>query len=324
MSLFENITARAIQGQGCTADEALFLVRNIALDDLIASADKIRAVFFGKRISMCMIINAKSGICTMDCQFCAQSGHHSLDIAVFPFLRPQRLNAEMARVISSGSHACGVVTSGGKLHSEDLGAFIEVMTQQPATCRTCEICASFGRLSEDGLQQLKDAGLDRYHHNLETSEQYYPRISSTQQWRHRLETVKSATRVGLKVCSGGLFGLGESWEDRIQLALTLRECEVDRIPINFLNPRTGTPLGHRPLLAADEALRIIALYRHLLPSQTLKVCGGRAVTLGDKQPLLFVAGANSLMTGDYLTTKGRMPQEDVNLIRACGFTISRG
>lgn len=213
------------------------------------------------------------------------------------------------------------MTSGGRLSPEEIETFIAALAQQTPLPLNCEICASFGSLSEASLAQLKSYKLDRYHHNLETSERFYAHVSSTQQWRPRLETVKSAKRAGLKVCSGGLFGLGEQWEDRIVLALVLREQEVDSVPINFLNPQSGTPLGDRPLLSAEEALRIVALCRHLLPTRTLKLCGGRAVTLGDKQKLMFAAGANSLMTGDYLTTPGQLPEHDIALIRECGLEV---
>jgi len=184
------------------------------------------------------------------------------------------------------------------------------------------LCASLGRLAPAELVQLKQAGIGRFHHNLESSKAYYPSICSTQTWQQRFDTVKAAQAAGLDICSGGLFGLGESWEDRIDLALTLRELEVDSVPINFLYAHPGTALKAIPALSADEALRIVALYRFLLPQTTLRICGGRTHVLGDRQSELFAAGANGIMTGGYLTVAGSQYEADLAMIDELGLQVA--
>jgi biotin synthase len=182
-------------------------------------------------------------------------------------------------------------------------------------------CASLGRLDEPGLRLLKDAGLARYHHNLESSRTFFPHLCTTHTWDERLATLRAAQAAGLEVCSGGLFGAGETWEDRVDLALALRDLGVQQVPINFLNPIPGTPLENQPRLAADEGLRLIAIYRLLLPTATLRLCGGRPTTLGERQAEMFHAGANALMTGDYLTTAGLSPDADRALVANLGLTL---
>ena len=176
------------------------------------------------------------------------------------------------------------------------------------------MCASLGRLTAEELKALKASGVIRFHHNLETSKNFYPSICTTQDWEERRATVQAAQAVGMDICSGGLFGLGESWEDRIDLALTLRDLGVDSVPINFLYAHEGTRLANQSILSAAEALRIIALYRFLLPTVTLRICGGRTHVLGDRQSELFAAGANGMMTGNYLTVAGSQYESDLEMI----------
>ncbi|WP_372808306.1 biotin synthase BioB [Pontiella sp.] len=316
----ESIINNAIAGAGCTPEEALSLV-DANETALFAGATRIREAFFGKQIQLCCIINAKSGKCDMDCRFCSQSGHNSTAIDVYPFMDAQHLENRIRDDIEGGDRMCGVVTSGGKLSSNELEQLADTV-RKIGSGQRAPVCGSLGRLAPEELAMLKESGITRFHHNLEASENYYPEICSTQDWTSRLDTVKAAQQVGLKVCSGGLFGLGESWQDRIDLALTLRELGVDSVPINFLYAHAGTPLKDQPPLSAEEALRIIALYRFLLPSTTLRICGGRAHILGDRQKDLFAAGANGLMTGNYLTVAGSQYESDLEMIRTLGLEIA--
>lgn len=318
--LLLNLIEQGVQGIGCTAQEAAALIDadEAALFD---GATLIREAHFGNRVQLCCIINAKSGRCDMDCRFCSQSAHNTTDIDTYPFLEPQALESSIREAIASGDRKCGVVTSGGRLSDEELEDLTDVVRAIDAA-GPCPVCGSLGRLGPEALGRLKDAGMTRYHHNLETSEAYYTDICSTQTWSSRVDTVKAAQAAGLLVCSGGLFGLGEAWDDRIDLALTLRELGVDSVPINFLYAHPGTPLGDQPPLSAEEALRIIALYRFVLPDVTLRVCGGRAHVLGDRQSELFAAGANGVMTGNYLTVKGSQYETDLEMIRALGLDIA--
>jgi len=254
----------------------------------------------------------------MDCTFCSQSGHASTEIEEYPFMSPSELAPRMVAILENHDCRCSVVTSGGKLSGRELQSLFDTAK----TIGSAPLCASLGRLSREELNQLKQSGITRFHHNLESSEDYYPEICTTQTWRQRLDTVKAAQAAGLDICSGGLFGLGETWGDRIDLALTLRELAVDSVPINFLYAHEGTPLRDTQPMEAAEALRIIAAYRFLLPKATLRICGGRTHVLGDRQADLFAAGANGLMTGNYLTVGGSQYETDLAMIRNLGLQIA--
>jgi len=311
--MLQEIINNAIRGKGCSQTEALWLIGQ-AEQELLRGATQIRESHFGNEVQLCAIINAKSGKCDMDCNFCSQSGHASTEIEEYPFMPPAELARRIGDTIENHDCRCSVVTSGGKLSEKELQSLFKTAK----TLDSSPLCASLGRLTGEELNQLKQSGITRFHHNLESSEAYYPQICSTQTWRQRLETVKAAQAAGLDICSGGLFGLGESWEDRIDLALTLRELEVDSVPINFLYPHDGTPLGRTPPMEASEALRIIMVYRFMLPPATLRICGGRTHVLGKRQDELFAAGANGLMTGNYLTVAGSQYKADLGMIQHLG------
>ena len=318
--MLETIIENAIAGNGCTPDEALEIIGKEEAA-LFAGAGKIREAHFGNRIELCCIINAKSGKCDMDCRFCSQSGHNFTEIETYPFMDSESLENQIRDDIKDGDRKCGVVTSGGKLSPTELNKLSDVV-KQISGGKEAPVCGSLGRLTPENLAMLKASGITRFHHNLEASENYYPEICSTQDWSSRLATVKAAQEVGLKVCSGGLFGLGESWQDRIDLAITLRDLGVDSVPINFLYAHPGTPLKDQAPLSAGEALQVIALYRFLLPTVTLRICGGRAHILGDRQAEIFAAGANGLMTGNYLTVSGSQYDADLEMIHALGLEIA--
>ena len=299
-----------------TQAEALELLRQ-SDQELLASADHIRSQVFGNGIDLCAIINARSGNCSMDCAFCPQSSAHVSDIRTYPLLAPHELNARIMDLASLPVRHIGIVTSGARLHQEELDTLIALCSSLPKDI-TARLCTSLGRLSEASLLALKKCGIRRFHHNLETSQNFYPRICTRQRWEERQNTVITARRVGFVNCTGGLFGMGETWEDRIGLALALKALNVQHIPLNFLDPRPGTPLAKQSPLKATEALRIIALFRHILPTATLRICGGRSVTFGPKEDLLFAAGANALMVGDYLTTRGAGVEHDLALLQRLG------
>ncbi|VGO22390.1 biotin synthase BioB [Pontiella sulfatireligans] len=319
--MLETIIKNALAGNGCTPEEARSLI-NCSEIELFTAATQVREAHFGRQIQLCSIINAKSGQCDMDCRFCSQSGHNSTEIEAYPFMKKGELKRRIEETISGNDRHCGVVTSGGKLSGDELNVLADTV-RSVSNGKPGPVCASLGRLTEDELANLKDAGLTRFHHNLETSENYYPEVCSTQQWSQRLDTVKAAMATGLAVCCGGLFGLGESWDDRIELALTLRGLGVNSVPINFLYAHAGTPMKDTPPLAAEEALRIIAVYRFLLPGTTLRICGGRTHVLGERQADLFSAGANGLMTGNYLTIAGSQYETDLEMIRTLGLEIAQ-
>lgn len=281
-------------------------------------ANLIRERFKGKRIDTCSIINAKSGRCSEDCKFCAQSTYHKTEIPIYPLVDRERVIESAKAASLSGAKHFGIVTSGRLLKQNEIE---RVCGMIEAIKTDISPCASLGGLTRDYAHQLKSAGLARYHHNLEAGETFFAKICTTHTYKERIESIEMAKQAGLEVCSGGIFGVGESWQDRIDLSFKLRELEVDSIPLNFLNPVPGTPLGEREKLAPFEALRIIALFRFIHPKRDIKIGGGREVTLRDLQGWMYYAGANSVMIGNYLTTLGRPPKEDIRLIEDFGLYL---
>jgi len=295
---------------------------NAPLDDLLNEANRVRTETFGNEIDLCAIINIKSGRCTMDCRFCAQSQHHDTTIETYPLRPAEELSSETHKLWEQNIPRIGWVSSGRSLNTEELNAVLDSMQSVLSEKGAKQVCASLGQLGTSELSVLKDAGVCRYHHNLETSERFYPSICTTQRWQDRRTTVERVKELGWAICSGGLFGLGETWEDRLQLALTLKELEVDSVPINFFSPIPGTSLAGQKPLTADEALRIVALFRLALPKATIRICGGRPTVFAEREQdeLLFRAGANALMTGNYLTTSGISPETDREMIERSAVT----
>ena len=285
--------------------------------DLIACAGKIRQKFMAPAVFKCAIINAKSGMCPEDCAFCAQSAHHTTHAETYELRSAQELEETGLKMAAAGATNYSVVTSGTSLTDAEIDIVCGVARRlKEKTGLT--LCASVGLLNRDGARKLKAAGISRYHHNLETARSHFKTICSTHDYDDDIETVKLAKEAGMVVCSGGIFGMGESWTQRVELAFTLKTLDVDSIPINFLNPIKGTPLEKQPLLPAMEALKVIALYRFVFPRKDITICGGREATLKDFQSWIFAAGANGLMVGDYLTTQGRNLEADLGMIEALG------
>ena len=291
----------------------------LPLAELLALTDNLRRKHSGNRVRLCSIINARSGGCREDCAFCAQSAHNRAGVPRYGLVSGEEILAAARNAGDAGAGEFSIVTSGPGAGGSDEAVQIETAVallrgNEPGMGR----CASLGKLSGDELKRLKENGLDCIHHNLETSRGYFPQICSTHSYDERVEMVRLAKENGFRVCSGGIFGLGESIEDRIEMAFELKELGVDSIPINFLNPIKGTRLEAQPLLSPEDALRTIAMFRLVMPGRDIVVCGGREVTLGDLQPLLFWAGANGILIGNYLTTGGRNAEDDLKMIRDLG------
>jgi biotin synthase len=289
--------------------------------EMFLAADRLRKTAFGDGIDACSIINAKSGNCSEDCAFCAQSAHHDTDAAVYPLLTEDTIVNTAKRALDNGVRRFCIVTSGKAVYTDaELGSIAGCIT------RIREIgvmpCATLGSLDRIQMQQLKDAGLNRFHHNIETSRSFFPNICTTHSYDERVETVLIAKELGLSTCSGGIIGMGESSSDRAEMALALRELDVDSVPLNFLMPIPGTPLADSKPIRPMDALRTIALFRFILPNKEIRVCGGRVSGLGELHPLMFNAGANGVLTGDYLTTTGRDYDADLRLFASLGLRIS--
>jgi len=320
MTRFAVLADAAIAGRELDASDAAELVELSEGQpfDLFHEANRIRERVKGRAVRLCSIINARSGACSEDCSFCAQSARYRTGVAVYPLVEPGRIARAAEAGASAGASAFGIVTS-GRGPDRDLARICEAVAEIARRHGgSLECCASLGSLTEQSAAALKAAGLVRYHHNLETARSFFPRVCSTHSYDDRVRTLCAAKAAGLQVCSGGIFGLGEQWPHRIEMAIELRALGVGRVPINFLNPIPGTPLEGAEPLAPLEGLRIIAIYRFLLPKADIMVAGGRQRCLGDLQSWVFYAGANAMMIGNYLTTAGRPPEDDLRMIRALG------
>ncbi|MCK5595071.1 biotin synthase BioB [bacterium] len=288
------------------------------LTDLISTADKIRRKFKGEKVKLCSIINAKSGMCDQDCAFCGQSSYHKTKTPKYPMLDTEAIVKSAMDAERNGAAEFSIVTSGKGINSREEIGKIKRSIKRIKKETSLECCASLGVLNKDFLKELKDAGLDRYHHNLETSQSFFPQICTTRPYRENVDTIIAAKEAGLITCCGGIFGMGESQKQRIELAMTLKELDPDSIPINFLNPVKNTKLENMSLLKPLEALKIIATFRIIFPTKDIIICGGREITLQSLQPMMLLAGANGMIIGDYLTTKGRNVQDDLDMIKDLG------
>ncbi|GBD99506.1 biotin synthase [bacterium BMS3Abin07] len=306
-----------ISGKVLPADDILGLVEKDSYLDLFQLALKVKKHFSGDSVDLCSIINARSGACPEDCSYCAQSSRSRADIPVYPLLESDDIIEKAREIKDKQVKRFCIVTSGKRVHGEDLGRIAKIIK------RIREIgilpCATLGLLDRDDLKLLRDHGLERYHHNLETSERFFPNVCSTHTYADKIRTVEAVKEVGLSLCCGGLFGMGETWQDRIDMAFAIRDLGVDSVPVNFLTPISGTPLQDMAPIEPIEALKIISLYRLVLPDRQVRVCGGRLQTLGELNPLVFLAGADGLLVGNYLTTPGRDIGHDIEIINALGF-----
>jgi len=290
----------------------------------LGEASRLREERFGSRVSFCVIINAKAGMCSEDCAFCSQSVKAHSRAPRYSLLPREELVAAAQAAAAAGASRFSLVTAGrGVASPHDREAILAGVAAVAQAVPGLRVCASLGIVDRGFLMELKAAGLYRYHHNLETAASFFPRICTTHTYADRLATIEAAKDAGLSVCAGGIFGLGETLAQRWEMAQTLQGLEVDALPLNFLHPLAGTPLASRPLLDPLTALKIVAAFRLSFPARSLIICGGRQVTLRSLTPLLFAAGADALMTGDYLTTRGRLPEEDRRMLADLGLELER-
>lgn len=285
---------------------------------LLFHANSLREKYKGNSVELCAIVNAKSGLCSEDCAFCAQSLRYQTHSPRYSLIEKEDIVEKALEAKSYGVARFSIVMSGRTPSKDELYRVAQAL--EALSENGISPCASLGLLRREQIEFLRDRGLKRLHCNIETSERYFSRICTTHSFKDKLETIESAISLGLSVCSGGIFGMGESWQDRVEMAKILRELNVDSVPINFFTPIKGTPLeGLEPIKPLD-ALRVIALFRLILKDKDIRVCGGRPL-LGDFASWIFLAGANALMTGNYLTTKGRGYSDDLKFIREHGLEV---
>ncbi len=278
-------------------------------------AQKLRDQYFPEReIEFCSIINAKSGACSEDCKFCAQSKYYKTPINVYNLVPKEEIIEGAERGIEFGANRYCVVLSGKQATREEVDKIAEAVYEIKKVMKLpINVCVSAGTLDEESLKKLKEAGVKRINHNLESSRNFFPKIVTTHKWEERYETIKRIKKVGLSTCCGGIFGMGETNEDRVDLALTYRELEVDSIPLNFLMKIPGTPLENAPGVTPLEALKIIAMFRFTNPKAELRLCGGREQNLRDFHGMAALM-TNAMMVGGYLTRAGRDIKKDYQLL----------
>lgn len=316
----EKLTDLILDGYLINRDEALELL-NLPLEQLRVSAKKITGHFFKEKVELCCISNGKCGNCTENCKFCSQSRRFDTKIGVSRLKSVDEFFAEAKYNNDHGVHRFSIVTSGLRLPANEVRqvgeAYKKISSELKIRC-----CGSFGLISKDELQYLKDCGLTRFHNNLETSRRYFPEVCTTHTYDQKLATLKNAHDVGLEVCSGCIIGMGETYEDRIDIALTLRDVGAVSTPINILNPIKGTPFEGRPVLAEEEIERSIALFRHIMPRTVLRTAGGRLL-IKKFYTKLFDFGINAEITGDMLTTAGISIAQDISDAVASKRVVSR-
>ena len=312
----EALQQRVIEGGEISREEALALSATPEKEALYAAADRIRAHFMGPHIDLCSIMNAQSGRCSEDCNWCSQSIRFKTGVAEYPLVSAEE-GVRMAQDNSrQGVERFSLVTSGRALKPAQVEAACGIYRAIGATS-PIRLCASMGLLRTPELQKLKDAGVERYHCNIETSASHFPTLCTTHSFEEKVRTIREAQALGMKVCSGGIFGMGESMAQRIEMAFTLRELAVDSIPINILNPIEGTPLQGSAPLSDDEILVSIALFRFINPTAHLRFAGGRNLIFHIQEKAL-AAGISAALVGDYLTTLGASIEQDREMFRRLG------
>jgi biotin synthase len=306
-------------------DEALelgALTDHEEIGALVERAWEVRTDRFGDSTDMCSLVNAKSGGCAEDCGFCAQSRYAEADTPMHAMMEPDQILEHAKAAEAAGAHRFCMVTQGQGLSKRDFAKIVEG-AKLVSEHTNLKRCASIGHMSVDRAKQLKEAGIQRVHHNVETSRSYYPEVSTTVRYEGRIRTIDAVNEAGLESCVGGILNLGETPRQRVEMAFELAEIDPDSVPINLLNPRTGTKFGERELMDPWEVVKWVAIFRLILPDALFRLCGGRVENLGELQPLAVKAGLNGVMMGNFLTTLGVEPAEDRAMFEELGLNVAR-
>ena len=289
-----------IDGRRITREDDLSFFLTCDLDELCEGADRIREACIGDKVDLCSIINGRSGRCPEDCKYCAQSAHHHTSCEVYNFLPEEKILEACKMNESEGVDRFSIVTAGKALTGKEFDQAIHAYETMHRECKI-DLCASMGFISAEQLHRLHEAGVTSYHHNIETSRRNFPNICTTHTYDMKIETLKKVKAEGMCACSGGIIGMGETWEDRLDMAISLAELGIDSIPINALMPIPGTPLEHLPELSEPDILRTIAFFRYINPEANIRLAAGRALLTNDGETA-FKAGASATITGNMLTT----------------------
>ncbi len=305
-----------IAGRRLTKKDDLQSLITCSLTDLERGADKIRAALCGDKVDLCTIINAKSGRCPENCRYCAQSVHHKTNCEVYGFLDEDEIVAMAKANEAEGVDRFAIVTSGRALVGEDFEKALSAFRRMKRECKI-DLCCSMGLLTTEQFRRLKEAGVTSYHHNLETSRRNFPNICTTHTYDDKIATIRRAQSVGLCVCSGGIIGMGETWEDRLDMAADLAELGIQSIPVNVLMPIPGSPLAHMPPLSEDEVIRTFAIFRYINPTANVRLAAGR-LAMANSGERAFRAGASATITGNMLTTSGNTIRGDKEMLASLG------
>lgn len=317
-SRLQEMTERIMDGYRLKRSDLDFVktLVTLPLEEVQEGAGMLQKHFRGNHVDFCTIINARSGRCSENCKYCAQASCHHTGCEEYGFLDTRTI-VETARADQeAGANRFAVVTSGRALSGQDFEKALTVYRTMKKEL-TLGLCASHGILTEEALRRLKDAGVSRYHHNIETSRRFFPKICTSHTFEDRIRTIRAAQRAGLSVCSGGIIGMGESWEDRMDMAFTLQELGIESIPINALMAIPGTALEGRPHLTEEEILRTVAIFRYIVPTAHIRLAAGRKL-MKDHGAAAFVSGASASITGNMLTTSGTTIKEDMEMIQKLG------
>ena len=315
----KQLAREIIGGRRLRRGENLSFFEEVDLEELIGGADLIRQSLCGNRVDLCTIINGRGGRCSENCKFCAQSAHNHTGCTEHGMLTAEEVLEDCKAREAAGVHAYSIVTAGRTVEGKDLDRLVETYDLLHRECGL-RLCASHGLISEEAFARLKQAGVEMYHANIETSERYFPFICTTHTFQDKLREIELAKAAGLTVCSGGIIGMGETWQDRLDMALTLAELEILSIPINALIPVKGTPFEGLTPLTQEEILRTVAMFRYLNPTAYIRMAAGRNY-FPDGGKRLFRAGVNATITGDMLTTVGNNTAQDREMLTGMGFDI---
>lgn len=306
-------------GGNISFEQALELAGATRPEQLFEAADQLRREFHNQDLDLCSIVNARSGKCTENCRFCAQSSWHDVAIETYDSVDEELALAMARENEASGVKRFSLVTAGRSLTEKQIAGF-GVLYRRIAETTRHSLCASMGFLTREKAEKLKSYGVTRYHCNLEACRSYFPQVCTTHSYDDKVKTIRIAQEAGLEVCSGGIIGMGESFEQRLELAFELRALGILSIPINILNPIPGTPLDNLSPLKVSEILVCIAMFRFINPEAVIRLAGGRGL-MGERQRESFQAGANGAIVGNYLTTTGNGLAEDIEMFRSLGFRV---
>ena len=309
--------SKVSDGQRITYDDALQLIRSEDLDTLASCANELTKRFAGNQIDVETLINAKSGTCPEDCSFCAQSSFNSTIIEKYPLLPPEKILAQAENAMKNGANSFCIVCAYRAPPEKDFKQICETIKLIRENL-DIEVNVSLGFMTLPRARELKSLGVKRYNHNLETAKSYFEKICTTHSYQDRIDTAKTVKNAGLELCCGGIIGMGESVEQRVELGFALASLKPDEVPINMLIGREGTPLYGQNLITEKEILQTVATFRFLMPKTILKIAGGREVHLKGEDKKILQSGANGIITGGYLTTKGNKPSDDFKMLKEIG------